>query len=64
VDGRTLRVRQDTLDRTMVTSMRLAVSTIEQLDEFCWRYRRRKQDVVQEALELYFQAVAEEEGEG
>ncbi len=58
VDGRTLRVRQETSDRTMVTSMRLAVTTVEQLDEFCWRYRKRKQDVVQEALAFYFAAVA------
>jgi predicted DNA-binding protein len=47
----------------MVTSMRLAVSTVEQLDEFCWRYRKRKQDVVQEALAYYLAAVAAEEAE-
>jgi hypothetical protein len=63
IDGRTLRIRQETSDRTMVTSMRLAVPTVERLDEFCWRYRKRKQDVVQEALELYFRAVAESEGD-
>ncbi len=63
VDGRTMRVRQETSDRTMVTSMRLAVATVEQLDEFCWRYRKRKQDVVQEALAFYFAAVAAKEGE-
>jgi hypothetical protein len=61
VDGRTLRVRQETSDQTMVTSMRLAVATVEQLDEFCWRYRKRKQDVVQEALAFYFAAVAADE---
>ncbi len=64
VDGRTLRVRQETSDRTMVTSMRLAVATVEQLDEFCWRYRKRKQDVVQEALAFYFAAVAAEDEAG
>lgn len=56
VDGRTLRVRQETADRTMVTSMRLAVPTIEALDEYCWRHRQRKQDVVQAALDMYFAA--------
>jgi len=54
VDGRTLRVRQETADRTMVTSMRLAVPTIEALDEYCWKHRQRKQDVVQAALTMYF----------
>ena len=63
MDGRTLRVRQENADRTMVPSMRLAVSTMEQLDAFCWRYRKRKQDVVQEALDLYFATVAREEEE-
>ena len=61
VDGRTMRVRQDTADRTMVTSLRLAVPTIEALDEFCWHNRRRKQDVVQAALDMYFAAMADEE---
>ena len=54
VDGRTMRVRQERADRTMVTSLRLAVSTIEALDDYCWRHRQRKQDVVQAALDLYF----------
>lgn len=58
-DGRTMRVRQDTADQTLVTSMRLAVSTIEALDEYCWRHRQRKQDVVQAALDLYFAAKEE-----
>ncbi|MBV9849947.1 MAG: hypothetical protein JO250_09775 [Armatimonadetes bacterium] len=60
-DGRTLRARLDTADRTMVTSLRLAVSTVERLDEYCWRRRRRKQDVVQAALDLYFAAADAEE---
>ncbi len=64
VDGRTMRVRQDTADRTMVTSLRLAVPTIEALDEFCWQHRVRKQDVMQAALDMYFAAMAQEEGEG
>jgi hypothetical protein len=59
-DGRTMRVRQNTADRTMVTSLRLAVETVEALDEFCWSHRRRKQDVVQAALDLYFAAMDEE----
>ena len=61
VDGRTMRVRQDTADRTMVTSLRLAVPTIEALDEFCWQHRVRKQDVMQAALDMYFAAMAEAE---
>ena len=61
VDGRTLRSRQETADRTMVTSLRLAVSTVEALDEHCWRHRQRKQDVVQAALDMYFAAMTEEE---
>jgi hypothetical protein len=60
-DGRTLRPRAETADRTMVTSMRLAVATVDQLDEFCWRHRRRKQDVIQEALERYFAAADDAE---
>lgn len=56
MDGRTSRPRQETADRTMVTSMRLAVSTLEALDEHCYRHRQRKQDVVQAALDLYFAA--------
>lgn len=60
IDGRTIRVRQETSDRTMVTSMRLSVSTIDQLDEFCWKHRQRKQDVIQEALTLYFQTMTEQ----
>ena len=61
VDGRTNRPRQETADRTMVTSMRLAVSTLEALDEHCYRHRQRKQDVVQAALDMYFAAVEAEE---
>jgi hypothetical protein len=57
VDGRTLRVRQPTADMTMVTSFRLAVSTVEKLDDFCWRHRMRKQDVIQAALDHYFKAI-------
>jgi len=53
-----MRVRQDTADRTLVTSLRLAVSTVEALDEYCWRNRQRKQDVVQAALDMYFDAMA------
>ena len=60
IDGRTLRIRQETSDRTMVTSMRLSVTTLEQLDEYCWKHRQRKQDVVQDALTLYFQTTAEQ----
>ena len=60
VDGRTNRPRQETADRTMVTSMRLAVSTLEALDEHCYRHRQRKQDVVQAALDMYFAATEEE----
>jgi len=40
----------------MVTSLRLAVPTIEALDEYCWKHRQRKQDVVQAALDMYFAA--------
>lgn len=61
LDGRTLRARNETLDTTMVTSMRLSVATIDQLDEFCWRHRQRKQDVIQEALTLYFQTMSRED---
>lgn len=61
VDGRTMRVRQETADKTLVTSMRLAVSTIEALDNFCWKHRQRKQDVVQAALDMYFAAAGEDE---
>lgn len=61
IDGRTLRPRQDTADRTMVTSLRLAVTTVDQLDEYCWRNRQRKQDVIQAALTLYFETMAEDE---
>ena len=60
VDGRTNRPRQETADRTMVTSMRLAVSTLEALDEHCYRHRQRKQDIVQAALDMYFAATEEE----
>ena len=60
VDGRTNRPRQETADRTMVTSMRLAVSTLEALDEHCYRHRQRKQDVVQAALDMYFAATEEQ----
>ena len=60
VDGRTNRPRQESADRTMVTSMRLAVSTLEALDEHCYRHRQRKQDVVQAALDMYFAATEEE----
>jgi hypothetical protein len=63
IDGRTLRVRQETSDRTMVTSMRLNVATIDQLDEFCWKHRQRKQDVIQEALTLYFETMTEQGAE-
>ena len=59
IDGRTNRPRQETADRTMVTSMRLAVSTLEALDEHCYRHRQRKQDVVQAALDMYFAATEE-----
>jgi hypothetical protein len=61
VDGRTMRVRQETADKTMVTSLRLAVPTVEALDDYCWRHRQRKQDVVQAALDLYFAAMGESE---
>ena len=61
IDGRTLRARQETADRTMVTSLRLAVSTVDALDEYCWRHRQRKQDVVQAALDMYFAAPEGEE---
>lgn len=61
VDGRTMRVRQDTADLTKVTSLRLASSTLDDLDEYCWHHRVRKQDVVQAALDMYFSATAEEE---
>ena len=60
MDGLTNRPRQETADRTMVTSMRLAVSTLEALDEHCYRYRQRKQDVVQAALDMYFAATEEQ----
>ena len=60
VDGRTNRPRQESADRTMVTSMRLAVSTLEALDEHCYRHRQRKQDVVQAALDMYFAATEEQ----
>jgi len=63
VDGRTLRARQETADRTMVTSLRLAVSTVEALDEYCWQHRQRKQDVIQAALDMYFAAEAQGEQE-
>ena len=61
VDGRSLRSRQVSADLTMVTSFRLAVSTVEKLDEFCWQHRMRKQDVVQAALDMYIEAMQEEE---
>jgi len=60
LDGRTLRPRHETSDTTTVTSMRLSVSTMDQLDEFCWRHRQRKQDVIQDALTLYFQTMSRE----
>ena len=60
IDGRTNRPRQETADRTMVTSMRLAVSTLEALDEHCYRHRQRKQDVVQAALDMYFATTEEQ----
>jgi hypothetical protein len=63
VDGRSLRIRQATADLTLVTSFRLAVSTVEQLDDFCWQHRMRKQDVVQAALDLYIKAMLEEESD-
>lgn len=63
IDGRTLRARQETADRTMVTSLRLAVSTVDALDEYCWRHRQRKQDVVQAALDMYFAAGEADEAE-
>ena len=61
VDGRTMRARQETADKTMVTSLRLAVPTIEALDEYCWKNRQRKQDVVQAALDMYFAATETDE---
>ena len=61
VDGRTMRARQETADKTMVTSLRLAVPTIEALDEYCWKNRQRKQDVVQAALDMYFAATEADE---
>jgi len=61
IDGRTMRARQPTADRTMVTSLRLAVETVEALDGYCWQHRQRKQDVVQAALDMYFAAQEGEE---
>ena len=54
-DGRTQRIRQNLAgaEATVITSFRILATTMEELDEFCFRNRMRKQDVVQQALEAF-----------
>jgi hypothetical protein len=64
-DGRTLRMRQTVSDptATIVTSFRILVTTMEELDRFCFENRLRKQDVIEQALAAFMadEIQAEEE---